>query len=138
MRELPNDVSDQEAENVHHDPKTNKPWACQKITDVRSFWASALKKLGIRCRRPYNMRHTYATIGLMSGAKPAFLAKQLGHSLRMFFTVYAKWITSEDDDREMEKTRGCNRRKSPEISQPDSSSAIGVDSGIKKPLKSEA
>lgn len=47
------------------------------------------------------MRHTYATIGLMSGAKPGFLAKQLGHSLRMFFTVYAKWISSDDDDREM-------------------------------------
>lgn len=92
-----------EGGHVFHDPKTNKPWAYQKITDVRSFWASTLKKLGIRYRRPYNMRHTYATIGLMSGAKPAFLAKQLGHSLRMFFTVYAKWITSDDDDREMEK-----------------------------------
>ncbi|ELX12978.1 phage integrase-like catalytic core domain-containing protein [Janthinobacterium sp. HH01] len=51
------------------------------------------------------MRHTYATIGLMSGAKPGFLAKQLGHGLRMFFTVYAKWISSSDDDLEMENGR---------------------------------
>lgn len=39
----------------------------------------------------------------MSGAKPAFLAKQLGHSLRMFFEVYAKWISSVDDRHEMAK-----------------------------------
>lgn len=89
--------------HVFHDPKTDKPWAYAKITDVRSFWEITLKRLGIRYRRPYNTRHTYATIGLMSGAKPGFLANQLGHSLRMFFTVYAKWITSSDDDREMEK-----------------------------------
>lgn len=89
--------------HIFHDPKTNKPWAYAKITDVRSFWEITLKRLGIRYRRPYNMRHTYATIGLMSGAKPGFLANQLGHSLRMFFTVYAKWISSSDDDREMEK-----------------------------------
>lgn len=49
------------------------------------------------------MRHTYATIGLMSGAKPAFLAAQLGHSLRVFFDVYAKWIGSRDDNLEMAK-----------------------------------
>ncbi|SNS59923.1 hypothetical protein SAMN06265795_10481 [Noviherbaspirillum humi] len=28
-------------------------------------------RLGIRYRRPYNTRHTYATVGLMSGANPA-------------------------------------------------------------------
>lgn len=39
----------------------------------------------------------------MSGAKPAFLAKQLGHSLRMFFEVYAKWISSVDDRLEIAK-----------------------------------
>lgn len=39
----------------------------------------------------------------MSGVKPGFMAGQLGHSLRMFFTVYAKWISGADDDREMDK-----------------------------------
>ncbi|WP_162244839.1 site-specific integrase [Massilia sp. Leaf139] len=89
--------------HVFHDPKTGEPWTYVKITDVRSFWQATLKKLGIRYRRPYSMRHTYATMGLMSGVKPGFMAGQLGHSLRMFFTVYAKWITGADDDREMDK-----------------------------------
>lgn len=89
--------------HVFHDPKTGEPWSYAKITDVRAFWKATLTKLGIRYRRPYSMRHTYATMGLMSGVKPGFMANQLGHSLRMFFTVYAKWISSSDDDREMAK-----------------------------------
>lgn len=101
---------------VFHDPKTNEPWAYSKITDVRSFWTITLKALGIRYRRPYNMRHTYATIGLMSGAKPGFLAKQLGHSQRMFFSVYAKWISSDDDDREMAKLEEAISQNIPELS----------------------
>lgn len=105
-----------ERSHVFHDPKTGKPWAYAKITDVRSFWDATLTKTGIRYRRPYNMRHTYATIGLMSGAKPGFLAKQLGHSLRMFFTVYAKWISSSDDDLEMEKMDGMIGRTIPNLS----------------------
>lgn len=88
---------------IFRDPKTGEAWGYKKITDSCGHWKTTLKRLGVRYRRPYNMRHTYATIGLMSGAKPAFLAKQLGHSLMMFFTVYANWITSSDDDREMEK-----------------------------------
>lgn len=90
-------------EHVFHDPKTGEPWTYVKITDVRSFWKATLTKVGIRYRRPYNMRHTYATLGLMSGVKPGFMASQMGHSLRMFFTVYAKWISGADDDREMAK-----------------------------------
>ena len=90
-------------EHVFHDPKTDAAWAYAKITDIRGFWEITLKTLGIRYRRPYSMRHSYATLGLMNGSKPAFLAKQLGHSLQMFFTVYATWISSSDDDIELAK-----------------------------------
>jgi integrase len=78
---------------------------------VRSFWQATLKSLGIRYRRPYNMRHTYATLGLMNGLKPAFLAKQLGHSLQVFFQVYAKWISSSDDRAEVAKLDDAVRQK---------------------------
>lgn len=99
--------------HVFHDPATGEPWGYRKITDVRGFWKQTLLKLGIRYRRPYAMRHTYATIGLMSGAKPGFLARQLGHSLRMFFTVYAKWIESDDDAGELDKINSEIERKIP-------------------------
>jgi len=99
-------------EHVFHDPKTGEPWKYRTITDVRSFWKITLKQLGIRYRRPYNMRHTYATLGLMSGAQPGFLAKQLGHSLRVFFDVYAKWISSSNDQMEVAKLDAAVRQLS--------------------------
>lgn len=99
-------------EHVFHDPKTGAPWKYRTITDVRSFWQATLKSLGIRYRRPYNMRHTYATLGLMNGLKPAFLTKQLGHSLQVFFQVYAKWISSSDDRAEVAKLDDAIREKS--------------------------
>jgi integrase len=53
---------------------------------------------GLRRRAgPYPWRHTYASIALTRGAKPAFIAKQLGHTLQVFFSTYARWIESDDD-----------------------------------------
>ena len=87
---------------VFHNPNTNKPWAKeQNISEP--YWKPTLKLLGIRYRRPYNTRATYATIGLMSGARPAYMAAQLGHSLEVFYRDYADWIADQDDDREMGK-----------------------------------
>lgn len=87
---------------VFSDPHYDAPWIYHRITDY-SFWATTLKKLGIRHRRPYNTRHTYASLALMSGANAAYMAKQMGHSTEMFFKVYADWINGADDDREMAK-----------------------------------
>lgn len=67
----------------------------------RAMWRASLKRLGIRYRDPYNMRHTYATFGLMSGANPAFMAKQLGHSIEEFFKTYATWIDRMNNDLQM-------------------------------------
>lgn len=89
-----------------------------KLTDVRSFWKITLKRLKIRYRRPYNMRHTYATLGIMSGARPAFLANQLGHSMQTFFRVYAKWINSNDDREEIAKLDQAIAQLSPNCPQP--------------------
>jgi integrase len=60
-----------------------------------------LKRLGIRYRRPYNMRHSYATAMLMAGMTPAFCAKQLGHSVEVFLTTYSRWIDGSQNDLEM-------------------------------------
>lgn len=118
-----------QGEHVFHDPKTGAPWKYETITDVRSFWKITLKRLGIRYRRPYNMRHTYATLGIMSGARPAFLANQLGHSLQVFFQVYAKWINSKDDREEMAKLDHAIAQLPPNCPQPvDLASGEGVNS----------
>ena len=60
----------------------------------------------IRYRRPYQLRHTYATAMLMAGIAPGFAARQLGHSVEMFLRTYSKWIDGAADDREMAKLEG--------------------------------
>lgn len=75
----------------------------KQTSDVHFQWRPTLQALGIRYRPPYNCRHTYATICLMSGLKPAFIAQQLGHSVQMLLTTYARWINSSSDWDELDK-----------------------------------
>lgn len=85
---------------VFQDPRYETPWVDERAFR-RSFWTPTLKQLGIRYRRPYNMRHSYATIMLMAGMNHSFCAKQLGHSVEMFQRTYSKWIDGQQDDAEM-------------------------------------
>jgi integrase len=85
---------------VFHDPRYNTPWVDERAFR-RSYWTPNLKRVGIRYRRPYTMRHTYATIMLMAGMNHSFCAKQLGHSVEMFQRTYSKWIDGLQDDAEM-------------------------------------
>lgn len=85
---------------VFQDPRYRTPWIDERAFR-RSFWTPTLKLLGVRYRRPYNMRHTYSTAMLMAGMTPAFCARQLGHSVEMFLRTYTKWIDGQRDDSEM-------------------------------------
>ena len=85
---------------VFQDPRYGTPWVDERAFR-RSYWTPTLKVLGIRYRRPYNMRHTYATAMLMASMTPAFCARELGHSVEMFLRTYAKWIDNVRDDAEM-------------------------------------
>ncbi len=76
---------------------------CLDADGFNRSWRQALSDAGIRYRRGYNCRHTYASLGLTAGAKPGFLCQQLGHTLEMFFNTYAKYIKSEDDELELAK-----------------------------------
>jgi len=82
---------------VFHDPRYGTPWTDERAFR-RSYWRPLLTLLGIRYRRPYNMRHTYATVMLMAGMTPAFCAAQLGHSVEMFLTTYATWLDGAQND----------------------------------------
>lgn len=102
---------------VFADPETGEALAYQTMTDARMYWKPTLKRLEVRYRRPYNTRHTYATVALMSGVNPAFIAKQLGHSMKMLFEVYADWITGDQDEQEMAKIEEALRsRVNPDLS----------------------
>jgi integrase len=56
-------------------------------------WYPLLRHLGLVKRRPYQMRHTAATLWLASGEAPEWIARQLGHSnTQMLFTVYSRFV----------------------------------------------
>lgn len=64
---------------------------------IRAIWNITMKRAGIRHRRSYESRHTYACWALTSGANPNFVANQMGHvSAKMVYEVYGKWMSESD------------------------------------------
>lgn len=60
---------------------------------ARRVWHPTLKAIGLRPRRPYQTRHTAATLWLAAGEAPEWIARQMGHSTtKMLFTVYSRFV----------------------------------------------
>lgn len=77
---------------VFLNPRTGESWAGDQ--PIRhGVWAPALDKSGVRYRRPYQTRHTYASMMLSSGESPMWVAAQMGHSdWTMIGRIYGRWI----------------------------------------------
>lgn len=70
---------------------TNQPLANRNVT--RRVWYPMLKYLGLKARRPYQTRHTAATLWLASGESPEWIARQMGHTTtEMLFRVYSRYV----------------------------------------------
>ena len=56
-------------------------------------WHPLLRLLGLRLRRPYQTRHTAATLWLAAGESPEWIARQMGHTTtEMLFRVYSRYV----------------------------------------------
>ena len=56
-------------------------------------WYPLLRHLNLKQRRPYQCRHTAATLWLASGEAPEWIARQLGHTTtEMLFRVYSRYV----------------------------------------------
>ena len=88
-------------EHVFICDETGKEYTTQKSLSEK--FVTSLKANGIRYRPAYNTRHTYATVCLMNGLNPVYVASQLGHSLVMLMKRYAKWINSDKNKEEIAK-----------------------------------
>ena len=56
-------------------------------------WAPACLAVGLDpIPRPYDLRHSFASLLLAEGRQPLYVAKQLGHSLTVLLTTYAHLI----------------------------------------------
>lgn|SRR5690554_2350129 len=68
-----------------------KPLEHNNVT--KRVWYPLLEYLGLTKRRPYQTRHTAATLLLASGENPEWVARVLGHaSTEMLFKVYSRYV----------------------------------------------
>jgi integrase len=71
--------------------RNGDPLAHKNVTN--RVWHPLLRHLGIALRRPYQCRHTAATLWLASGESPQWIAMQMGHTTtEMLFRVYARFV----------------------------------------------
>ena len=60
---------------------------------MNRVWYPLLRYLGLKKRKPYQTRHTTATLWLAAGENPEWIARQMGHTnTRMLFTVYSRFV----------------------------------------------
>lgn len=73
-------------------------------------WQYTHKRLGLRYREPYQMRHTSVTWNLMIGKNLLWVAEQHGHSAAVMLKTYAKWLkgTTEEDIAAIKRAMGID------------------------------
>ena len=63
------------------------------VNFTNRVWKPLLRHLGLAPRRPYQTRHTAATLMLSAGENPEWVARVLGHaSTEMLFRVYSRYV----------------------------------------------
>ena len=71
--------------------REGKPLDYKNVTN--RVWKPLLRHLDLKVRRPYQCRHTAATLWLASGESPEWIARQLGHTTtEMLFRVYSRYV----------------------------------------------
>jgi integrase len=85
---------------------TKTDWQCWRV----DRWAPACRAVGLDpIPRPYDLRHSFASLLLASGQQPVYVARQLGHSFGVLLRTYAHLLDNEgrrlDADGEIETAR---------------------------------
>lgn len=82
---------------VFQNPRTLERWTGDQPIR-KTMWRPAMTRAGVRYRRPYQTRHTYASMMLSAGEHPMWVAKQMGHTdWTMIARVYGRWMPSTTD-----------------------------------------
>ncbi|WP_250451058.1 site-specific integrase [Caballeronia sp. ATUFL_M2_KS44] len=80
---------------VFQNPRTRERWAGD--LPIRVVWTRALKLAKVKYRKPYQTRHTFASMMLSAGEHPMWVARQMGHSNQTTtIRVYARWMPNAD------------------------------------------
>lgn len=85
------------SEWVFHNENTNKPYSSSDI--VSDKWRTMVRRINIKYRNCYQMRHTYASTLLSNGENVMWVASQMGHAnAEMILKRYGKWIPKKNDN----------------------------------------
>jgi integrase len=68
---------------------TAAPGATGRGSRHRDVWRPVTAALGIQGSRPYDLRHSFASLLIQEGVQIIEVARQLGHSPTMTLEVYA-------------------------------------------------
>lgn len=90
---------------VFQNPLHNARWTGD--APIReNLWAPALRRAKVLYRRPYQTRHTYASMMLTAGESPMWVAQQMGHTdWGMIRRRYGKWIAADQPDAGMKAVK---------------------------------
>ena len=78
---------------VFPNPFTKQRW--KNESKITRRWTAALARAGVRYRRPYQTRHTFASMMLSAGENIMYVAQQMGHAdWSMLVKVYGRWMPS--------------------------------------------
>jgi integrase len=83
---------------VFENPRTGETWTGDQPIR-RGVWVPVMRKAGVRYRRPYQTRPTYASMMLSAGESPMWVAQQMGHSdWTMIARICGRWIPEDAPD----------------------------------------
>jgi integrase len=83
---------------VFQNPHTRERWTGDQALRKRQ-WDTLCRRSGVRYRPPGQMRHTFASMTLMAGESPQWVAAQMGHTDWTFTArVYYRWIPRDAGD----------------------------------------
>ena len=83
---------------VFLNPAKGLPWKGDQAIR-KSLWIPALQRAGVRYRRPYQTRHTYASMMLSAGEHPMWVAQQMGHAdWGMIRRIYGRFMPDAEPD----------------------------------------
>ena len=81
--------------------------------DFNEAWKAAHTRARKTYRIPYTLRHTRAAELLSQGVSAALAAKQLGHSVAMFLSVYSEYLEeyAQEDHSGLEGNKPASKTK---------------------------
>ena len=85
-------------EEIFQNGFTGKRWVSDEVLR-KGQWTTLCRRAGVRYRPPGQLRHTFASMTLMAGEAPQWVARQLGHTDWTFTAkVYYRWIPADKGD----------------------------------------